>query len=131
MSFDGKVKKEESNDLDVVSLLTDSTETDKMIIDRLESKVDLLLLKEALSAKYAYNAMPTKVKAGSEWYLISASWVKKWLKYTYFDCIDNDTDISKEGREHPGKIDCSDFVEPVTPIVLQEPPNSTHKEIKW
>lgn len=73
--------------------------------------------------------MPTKVVANSEWYLISASWVKKWQKHTYFDCIDNEGDISKEGRDAPGKIDCSDIAEPVTPNVLQEPQNSHDK--KW
>jgi len=59
--------------------------------------------------------MAKKVTAGSEWFLVSMSWIKTWQKHAYLDLITDeqaDSDLS-EKRPRPGPIDCSDITQPL------------------
>jgi hypothetical protein len=61
---------------------------------------------------HEYAKIPTAFRKGTIWFIISTSWVLKWQRYVYFDCIDAEEEaVSEEGREHPGEVDCSDIVE--------------------
>lgn len=52
--------------------------------------------------------MAKKVAVGSEWFLVSMTWIEKWQKHVNFD----DEEDTGQDRPHPGKIDNSDIVLP-------------------
>ena len=59
--------------------------------------------------------MPKVVEEGSEWYLVSMSWINKWQKFVGFEDEDAESeatrDTSKDGAApHPGKIDNKDII---------------------
>ena len=90
-----------------------SKESDQEILSRIEPKIaNKHLLAEGLHSMHEYAKIPTAFRKGTIWFIISTSWVLKWQRYVYFDCIDAEEGaVSEEGREHPGEIDCSDIVE--------------------
>ena len=53
--------------------------------------------------------MATKVTVGSEWFLVSMSWIEKWQKHVNFD---EEEESAQKERPHPGKIDNSDIILP-------------------
>lgn len=49
--------------------------------------------------------MAKRVEVGSEWFIVSQSWINKWQKFVGFDDgVSNDI--------NPGKMDNSDIIEP-------------------
>ena len=55
--------------------------------------------------------MANKVAVGSEWFLVSMTWIEKWQKHVNFDGEED----SNQERPHPGKIDNSDIMVPYAP----------------
>ena len=55
------------------------------------------------------SKMATKVTVGSEWFLVSMSWIEKWQKHVNFD---EEEESAQKERPHPGKIDNSDIILP-------------------
>lgn len=45
-----------------------------------------------------YDEIPSAFGKATTCFLISTSWVEKWQRYVYFDCIDGEEEISEEGR---------------------------------
>jgi hypothetical protein len=72
-----------------------------------------------------------QISLDSEWFLISATWVKQWQKHTYFDCIDDNTPVSEEGRQAPGPIDCTHFVESQAGNIPKEPVGPATRIHMW
>jgi hypothetical protein len=60
-----------------------------------------------------YKEIPTEFGKHSIWFIVSTTWVRKWQRYVYFDCIDaaEVAPITEDNREHPGPINCSDIIE--------------------
>ena len=77
--------------------------------DIVEKNVDF---GEADEVKQMLANMAKTVAVGSEWYIVSMSWIQKWQSYVGFKSGDDEE--SKDATEngpHPGKIDNSDILE--------------------
>jgi len=92
-------------------------ETDREIRKRLdEFNLSSMRLDEGLDMRSLIRKMDTFPTAGSVWYLVSMAWIKKWQAYVYMDKIEESDTVTQ--RDHPGKLDCSDIIEPTTKLFL-------------
>jgi len=56
--------------------------------------------------------MAKSVAVGSVWYAVSMTWISKWQSFVGFDDENTTKKSDSDKVEHPGKMDCSDIIEP-------------------
>lgn len=66
------------------------------------------------------QAMPKRVEKGSEWFVVGMGWIKKWQKWVYLDLLSTQTEGNEKDRAHPGKLECSDIIQPTSPRQIKE-----------
>jgi len=60
-----------------------------------------------------FAQMPTLVRDGSVWHVLSMNWVNVWQKWAYTSLIANgklDAECEENQMSKPSKIDCSDII---------------------